>query len=280
MFGGVDTLEDDFSDVISKAQRGLGLGTAELAARAGLDPSSIRDLRSGQGDRTPLEALALALGLRTEGLIALAEGRYQPLARPPGGCLRLDTAAPMPGYPGMRVNAFLLGPPGGREAILFDTGTDVEAVHRALRETGRSLRAVFLTHGHWDHCECLEALRTIAPEAEFHGPEGVGRGGALSLRRGGESLSVAGLALEVRSTPGHADPSLSYVVRGLATPVAVVGDALFAGSVGGIPPAAYRSGLRVIREQILGLPGETLIAPGHGSLTTVTYEKAHNPFFP
>ena len=68
------------------------------------------------------------------------------------------------------------------------------------------------------------------------------------------------------------------VITGLARPLAVVGDALFAGSLGGAP-GAYAEQLDNTAQKILTLPGDTLVAPGHGPLTTVAAERAHNPFF-
>jgi len=71
---------------------------------------------------------------------------------------------------------------------------------------------------------------------------------------------------------------MTYVVTGLARPIAIVGDSLFAGSMGG-GNVSYEDALRNNREKILTLPDETIICPGHGPLTTVGKEKRDNPFF-
>jgi glyoxylase-like metal-dependent hydrolase (beta-lactamase superfamily II) len=71
---------------------------------------------------------------------------------------------------------------------------------------------------------------------------------------------------------------MTYVVTGLAHPIAIVGDSLFAGSMGG-GNVSYRDALRNNLEKILRLPDETIICPGHGPMTTVGEEKQHNPFF-
>ena len=68
------------------------------------------------------------------------------------------------------------------------------------------------------------------------------------------------------------------MIGGLAQPVAVVGDALFAGSMGG-PNTSYGDCLRTNREEILSLPSETILCPGHGPLTKVALELKNNPFF-
>jgi len=67
-------------------------------------------------------------------------------------------------------------------------------------------------------------------------------------------------------------------VSGLARPIAIVGDSLFAGSMGG-GNVSYRDALRTNFEKILTLPDQTIICPGHGPMTTVGEEKEHNPFF-
>ena len=83
----------------------------------------------------------------------------------------------------------------------------------------------------------------------------------------------------MRATPGHSPGGTTYVVTGIEPPVAVVGDALFAGSMGGVSPQNYPSALEANRANILGLSEDTLLCPGHGPVTTVTLERKHNPFY-
>jgi hydroxyacylglutathione hydrolase len=79
-------------------------------------------------------------------------------------------------------------------------------------------------------------------------------------------------------TSGHSLGGMSYVVNGLARPVAIVGDSIFAGSMGG-GGVSYEDALRNNRQKILRLPENTVLCPGHGPLTTVGEERKHNPFF-
>ncbi len=72
---------------------------------------------------------------------------------------------------------------------------------------------------------------------------------------------------------------MTYLIEGLTPAVAIVGDAIFARSIGGIPTSAYQAALEAIRKNILSLPSSTILCPGHGSLTTVGEELEHNPFF-
>jgi glyoxylase-like metal-dependent hydrolase (beta-lactamase superfamily II) len=71
---------------------------------------------------------------------------------------------------------------------------------------------------------------------------------------------------------------MTFFVTGLARPVAVVGDSIFAGSMGG-GNVSYKEAIKNNVEKILTLPDATIICPGHGPMTTVGEEKAHNPFF-
>ena len=72
---------------------------------------------------------------------------------------------------------------------------------------------------------------------------------------------------------------MTYLIDGLNQPVAIVGDAVFAGSMGG-GMISYSDALRTNREKIMTLPDETILCPGHGPLSRVGWEKKHNPFFP
>ena len=83
---------------------------------------------------------------------------------------------------------------------------------------------------------------------------------------------------DIEVTPVLADShiTLTRVFEGYSP---VVGDALFAGSMGG-GMVSYADALRTNREKIMSLPDETVLCPGHGPMTTVGEEKKHNPFFP
>ena len=88
------------------------------------------------------------------------------------------------------------------------------------------------------------------------------------------------LEVEVRATTGHSAGGTTYVISGLARPVAIVGDALFAGSVGGTSSERDRlRQLEAIRKHIFTLPPQTEIHVGHGPSSTVAIESRFNPFF-
>jgi glyoxylase-like metal-dependent hydrolase (beta-lactamase superfamily II) len=96
--------------------------------------------------------------------------------------------------------------------------------------------------------------------------------------REGDQFRLGKLRIEARLTNGHSPGGTSYIVHGLKATIAVVGDSLFAGSMGGAPND-YQKALRNNLEKLLSLPDDTLICPGHGPLSTVKNEREHNPFF-
>src|SRR5262249_36786326 len=108
-------------------------------------------------------------------------------------------------------------------------------------------------------------------------PEGESVPGAEKIAEG-KHFQVGNIDIESRLTWGHSPGGLTFVVTGLARQIAIVGDSLFAGSMGG-GNVSYQDALRNNLDKILTLPAETIICPGHGPMTTVGEEKKHNPFF-
>lgn len=262
-------MEDNFADVLGKAQRGLGLSDAELAARAGISREALSRLKNEMFDAALLRKVAPVLGLDGRALVALPEYRPAPVQLP--GLAMFNTQ-----YGGMRVNAYLAWDEEGGSAAVFDTGTDAGPILECLRAKGLTLHGIFITHSHGDHVVCVDALHRatgapawISAREPMHGAHSFDAGRVFECGR---------LRIETRQTWGHSRGGMTYVVRGLERPAAAVGDALFAGSMGG-GAVSYADALRTNREEILTLEPETVICPGHGPLTTVGEERAHNPFF-
>ena len=83
------------------------------------------------------------------------------------------------------------------------------------------------------------------------------------------------LGIDTVSLPGHTGGGIGYYTA----PVFFSGDALFAGSLGGARGDAYRGQIQAVQAKVLSLPEETTIFPGHGPITSVAQELAHNPYF-
>ena len=93
-----------------------------------------------------------------------------------------------------------------------------------------------------------------------------------------EQLEFLGLPIEVRETPGHSPGGVVYYMPTLK--MAVVGDDVFRGSIGrtDLIGGSHPKLLKSIKTEILTLPDETRLFPGHGPETTVGWERANNQF--
>ena len=122
----------------------------------------------------------------------------------------------------------------------------------------------------------VQRLKTGTPPVFVHQFEALS--GTESFSEGRE-WTCGALTIRALHTSGHSAGGTTFVIDGLPQPVAIVGDALFAGSMGG-GKVSYDDALKNNRDKILTLPDDTVLCPGHGPMTTVAEEKAHNPFFP
>lgn len=166
-----------------------------------------------------------------------------------------------------------------------------------LEGHGLKPEAVLLTHGHVDHiwgvehlldsCPGLVVYMCAADRAELEFGERVSK--KLGLKAPGSSFAFtdatdgmviehAGLKFEVITTPGHSIGSVCYLDRdGRAM---FTGDTLFAGCIGrtDLHTGDYDKEIVSIMEKLMILDGDITIYPGHGSPSTIAYERSHNPF--
>ena len=265
-------LEDTAADIIGKAQRGLQISDSQLAERSGLPVEQIRRARDGELSEEAIRALAPVLNLDTGALLKLSQGQWTPeTVEQIEGLAQFNTS-----YGDMTVNAYLVWDPVSREAVVFDTGADSSEMLKRAALEDLSFMLILLTHVHPDHIEDLGRLRADTG-APVYVPENEPLRDAEIIAEG-HQFELGSLTIDALLTSGHSAGGMTYVVRGLARPVAIVGDSLFAGSMGG-GAVSYQDALKNNREKILTLPEETIICPGHGPLTTVGKEKRENPFF-
>jgi glyoxylase-like metal-dependent hydrolase (beta-lactamase superfamily II) len=180
---------------------------------------------------------------------------------------------------------------------IVDAGFDPEPMLDAIDEQGLTVEKVVLTHAHLDHIAGLHTVRHRYPDVPIYvhadeqdfltdtrlnlsaaiidpvvAPE------ATDLMHHGEQLELNGVTFDIRHTPGHSPGGITLVQAD--NNLAIVGDTLFAGSIGrfDFPTSDGPRLMQSINEQLMSLPDDTRVWPGHGPATTVGYERANNPY--
>lgn len=249
-------LEDDVRYVLRKAMRGHALTVELLAQRSAVPRANIEELLAGKGDITILASLAGHLDLCAAALRGLAN--YRPQVPHIHAVTRLQLP-----FEEETVNAWLIREED--QTVLFDTGFERDSIVSLLQPLGISDLQLFLTHDHRDHVGGIASLRPFTKKQH-----------ALSY---GQELRLGPLHMRCIDLSGHCIPTYGYIITGLTRTICVVGDALFAGSIGGCADAyTYGMALRNLQHHVMTLPDDTILLPGHGPATTVGQEKRSNPF--
>lgn len=271
-------LEDHLGDVVRKGRTAAGIEVAAAAKAAGLTEAELSALENSGAAPSTLNFAALGRAIQLSGpkLEAMARG-WTPAVPDLSQWreLRQITSAGND----LTVHAYLVWDEVSRDAALFDTGFDAGAIIKLIEENGLQLRHLFLTHLHEDHVAGLSEIRAKYPKAHLHTNSKTAP--PQHRNRANDFLHLGSLRITNRDTPGHAEEGVTYIIGTWpedAPHVAIVGDAIFAGSIGR-GNQSWDLARQKVREQILSLPGPTLLCPGHGPLTTVAEEKEHNPFF-
>lgn len=264
-------LEDKFNDIVGKAMRGSQLSDSQVGQKAGVDASAVQALREGKWDEATARKVAPMLNLGGDALAACGNESWAPKPIALDGLAQFNTP-----YEDMTVNSYLVWDAATSEAIAFDTGADCSGMLELIAEKKLRVKYILLTHTHGDHIFDLDRLKSKTGAPAFVGDrESVDGAEPFTA---GRSWAIGSLKIESRLTWGHSKGGITFVVTGLAKPVAIVGDAVFAGSMGG-GGVSYADALSTNKKEILSLPDETIVAPGHGPLTTIGEEKKNNPFF-
>ena len=194
-------------------------------------------------------------------------------------------------------NSYLFGDAESKEAVLIDPSFGVGNLLLELEKEGWTIKALLLTHAHFDHTYGIYELKDVmdelppiglhACEANLYREGGLGE--LMGLHRDplpepiislkeGVDVQIGGYVLQVTHCPGHSPGHVFFYSKEAKT--AFVGDIVFQRSIGrtDLPGGSERVLLKNIREKILILPDETVLYPGHGPATSVAEEKAENPF--
>ena len=271
-------LEDEFGDIIGKARRGQNLSASQITTAAGITEAELARMEQYTLKPTETQVLRLAEVLNLDGtkLLDIAQEQWEPEApqQMSDSALEVVTiSAPVGGWP---VNAYLLICQATNDAAIIDTAAHPDLILEQLDAHNVNPAAILLTHAHSDHADGLPKIQTATGcETYIHTNEPKPRSETrLREMAHGDTLTVGELAVTVVNTPGHTPGGCSFIAEN----VAFVGDAIFAGSVGG-PNISLQDEIDSVRDSLLSLPDAVRLFPGHGPSTTVGEEKAHNPFF-
>ena len=251
------SLEDEFTDVIAKAMRGLGIDIPALSETSGITVAEIETLLGGAMDEATARAICPALGLDAEALIDLPGYLPQSVAIP--GVRRIELP-----FGKWIVNAWEVEHGGIR--LLFDAGTGERDILGKVSPQG--LDALLITHSHPDHIGGVEAMVAA-------GVRVISETEALATGK----LSFGSLELQTVDLSGHCTPATGYFVNGLARQLFIPGDAIFAGSMGGCKTReAHDLASRTLRTALTKAAPGCLLLPGHGPATSLAEELVSNPF--
>lgn len=184
-----------------------------------------------------------------------------------------------------------------RRAAIVDPGGDIDRILSQVEALKITLEKIFITHGHLDHCG---AAATLADQLSLpiegphiddqfwieQMPEQSQRFGFKNGRtfvpnrwlQDGDTLQFGEVTLQVLHCPGHTPGHLVFYSPD--DKIAIVGDVLFAGSIGrtDFPKGSQAALIRSIREKLWPLGNDVTFIPGHGPHSTFGQERLHNPF--
>lgn len=193
-------------------------------------------------------------------------------------------------------NCYLFYNSSTKEAVIIDPADKASVIKQFIEEEGLQLKAILLTHGHFDHIGAAKELKEhygvkiyahkleddVLSNPLINLSAGMGRNSvsfnADELISDNQILELIGLSIKVLHTPGHTVGGVCYYIE--SEGILFSGDALFACSIGrtDFPGGSSSQLINAIRDKLMVLPDDTKVFPGHGEQTYIKYEKSHNPF--
>ena len=196
----------------------------------------------------------------------------------------------------LQCNCTVVGDESTGMATVVDPGAEIGRILAVLALHSLSLQQIVVTHAHIDHIAGALALKEATGAPVLYSQADLPLVAMMEMQAGwhgaltpevpppepsplqSERLQTGNIVSEILLTPGHTEGSLCLYLP--QENLLLAGDTLFAGSVGrtDLPGGHHGRLIASIREQLLPLPDETVVVPGHGAETTVGAERRSNPF--
>ena len=187
-------------------------------------------------------------------------------------------------------NCYIVYNETNKEAVVIDPGAEANKIQFELDKRGLNIKAILLTHGHFDHTNAIKALSKTGVKIYLHGQDEPFASAGNTFFPGmyvssfcvdvfvsdGDLINEAGLTFKVISTPGHTRGSVCYVVENNI----FSGDTLFYMSVGrtDFPMGNTAALIDSVKNKLFALDGNYTVFPGHGESTTLEFERKYNPY--
>ena len=195
----------------------------------------------------------------------------------------------------LQANCYIAGCEKTRQAVVIDPGDEAQRILRAIQDLGLTATGILLTHAHFDHMAAADDLAQATGLPVAVHPDDLpllkaGGGAALfglppvptpfqvtSLATDQE-IAIGEITLRVLHTPGHSPGHVCF--HQPAKRIVFDGDVLFASGIGrtDLPGCSHEALMHSINEQLMTLPDDTTVYPGHGPATTIGHERATNPW--
>lgn len=194
----------------------------------------------------------------------------------------------------LEANCYIIADETAKEAVVIDPGGEGDDIAAICKHQGFHVKYIINTHGHADHIMGNAALKAATgAELLVHADDQamltsphlslatyVGQQAELvppdRTIADGDELSLGNLSIKIIHTPGHTPGGISVAVDNCL----FTGDTLFSESVGrtDFPGGSFNQLIQSIKTKLFTYADETIVYPGHGPSTTITWEKNNNPF--
>lgn len=195
----------------------------------------------------------------------------------------------------LQANCYIVGCEKTRQAVVIDPGDEAQRILRAIQDLGLTATGILLTHAHFDHmaaaadlAQATGLLVAVHPDdlpllnagggAALFGLPPVPTPSQVTSLATDQEIAIGEITLRVLHTPGHSPGHVCF--HQAAEHIVFDGDVLFASGIGrtDLPGCSHEALMRSINEQLMTLPDDTTVHPGHGPATTIGHERATNPW--